>query len=108
MLDIQTPRMTYEPVSDTLGRFEVEPGGHSSREWHQHTHVIIGARGRGVLRGRRRRGGLLLRRRGRRREHDEDSQDGGPHGASSAERRSAALRHCRTVSSSGRCSAYRS
>ena len=25
MLDIQTPRMTYEPVSDTLGRFEVEP-----------------------------------------------------------------------------------
>jgi DNA-directed RNA polymerase subunit alpha len=25
MLDIQTPKMTYEPVSDTLGRFEVEP-----------------------------------------------------------------------------------
>lgn len=25
MLDIQSPRMTYEPVSDTLGRFEVEP-----------------------------------------------------------------------------------
>lgn len=25
MLDIQQPRMTYEPISDTLGRFEVEP-----------------------------------------------------------------------------------
>ena len=25
MLDIQSPRMTYDPVSDTLGRFEVEP-----------------------------------------------------------------------------------
>ncbi|MBY0396323.1 MAG: DNA-directed RNA polymerase subunit alpha [Thermoleophilia bacterium] len=25
MLDIQSPRMTYEPVSETLGRFEVEP-----------------------------------------------------------------------------------
>ncbi len=25
MLDIQSPRMTYEPISDTLGRFEVEP-----------------------------------------------------------------------------------
>jgi DNA-directed RNA polymerase subunit alpha len=25
VLDIQSPRMTYEPVSDTLGRFEVEP-----------------------------------------------------------------------------------
>ena len=25
VLDIQSPRMTYEPVSETLGRFEVEP-----------------------------------------------------------------------------------
>lgn len=25
MNDVQSPRMTYEPVSDTLGRFEVEP-----------------------------------------------------------------------------------
>ena len=25
MLDIQSPRMTYEPISDTMGRFEVEP-----------------------------------------------------------------------------------
>jgi DNA-directed RNA polymerase subunit alpha len=25
MLDIQSPRMTYEPISETLGRFEVEP-----------------------------------------------------------------------------------
>jgi len=25
VLDIQSPRMTYEPISDTLGRFEVEP-----------------------------------------------------------------------------------
>lgn len=25
MLDLQSPRMTYEPLSDTLGRFEVEP-----------------------------------------------------------------------------------
>ncbi len=25
MIDVQTPRMTYEPVSDTLGVFEVEP-----------------------------------------------------------------------------------
>jgi DNA-directed RNA polymerase subunit alpha len=25
MLDTQTPRMTYEPMTDTLGRFEVEP-----------------------------------------------------------------------------------
>src|SRR6186713_1554999 len=25
MLELQTPRMTYEPLSPTLGRFEVEP-----------------------------------------------------------------------------------
>ena len=25
MLDIQSPRMTYEPIDETLGRFEVEP-----------------------------------------------------------------------------------
>ena len=25
MLDIQTPRMSYEPESDTLGQIEVEP-----------------------------------------------------------------------------------
>ena len=25
VLDTQSPRMTYEPVSETLGRFEVEP-----------------------------------------------------------------------------------
>lgn len=32
-----------------LRYFEVEPGGHTSREKHVHTHTIIGARGRGVL-----------------------------------------------------------
>ncbi len=29
--------------------FEIGPGGHSSLEKHLHTHVVIGARGRGVL-----------------------------------------------------------
>ena len=32
-----------------LRYFEVEPGGHTSLEKHLHTHVVIGARGKGVL-----------------------------------------------------------
>ena len=32
-----------------LRYFEVEPGGHTSLEKHVHTHVVIGARGEGVL-----------------------------------------------------------
>lgn len=32
-----------------LRYFEVEPGGHTSLEKHLHTHVVIGARGEGVL-----------------------------------------------------------
>ena len=32
-----------------LRYFEVEPGGHTSLERHLHTHVVIGARGEGVL-----------------------------------------------------------
>ena len=32
-----------------LRYFEIEPGGYSSLEKHLHTHVVIGARGRGVL-----------------------------------------------------------
>ena len=32
-----------------LRYFEIEPGGYSSLEKHVHTHVVIGARGRGVL-----------------------------------------------------------
>ena len=32
-----------------LRYFEVEPGGYSSLERHLHTHIVIGARGRGVL-----------------------------------------------------------
>ena len=32
-----------------LRYFEIEPGGHSSLEEHVHTHIVIGARGRGVL-----------------------------------------------------------
>ncbi|MDE3260581.1 MAG: RuBisCO large subunit C-terminal-like domain-containing protein [Acidobacteriota bacterium] len=32
-----------------LRYFEVEPGGHTSFEKHLHTHVVIGARGEGVL-----------------------------------------------------------
>ena len=32
-----------------LRYFEIEPGGHSSLERHVHTHIVIGARGRGVL-----------------------------------------------------------
>ena len=33
-----------------LRYFEVEPGGHTSLEQHLHAHVVIGARGEGVLR----------------------------------------------------------
>ncbi len=32
-----------------LRYFEVEPGGHTSLERHVHTHIVIGARGEGVL-----------------------------------------------------------
>ena len=32
-----------------LRYFEIEPGGYSSLEVHVHTHIVIGARGRGVL-----------------------------------------------------------
>ena len=32
-----------------LRYFEIEPGGYSSFEKHLHTHIVIGARGRGVL-----------------------------------------------------------
>jgi ribulose-bisphosphate carboxylase large chain len=32
-----------------LRYFEVQPGGHTSHEKHLHTHIIIGARGKGVL-----------------------------------------------------------
>jgi len=32
-----------------LRYFEIEPGGYSSLEKHLHAHVVIGARGRGVL-----------------------------------------------------------
>ncbi|MGH8274858.1 MAG: RuBisCO large subunit C-terminal-like domain-containing protein [Gammaproteobacteria bacterium] len=32
-----------------LRYFELEPGGYTSREKHVHTHVLIGARGRGVV-----------------------------------------------------------
>ena len=32
-----------------LRYFEIEPGGHSSLEKHVHAHIVIGARGRGVL-----------------------------------------------------------
>jgi ribulose-bisphosphate carboxylase large chain len=38
-----------ERTNTDLRYFEIEPGGHSSREFHLHTHVVIGARGEGVL-----------------------------------------------------------
>ncbi len=38
-----------EKTNTDLRYFEIEPGGYSSREHHQHTHVVIGARGQGVL-----------------------------------------------------------
>jgi ribulose-bisphosphate carboxylase large chain len=31
-----------------LRYFEIAPGGYSSLEWHNHEHVVIGIRGRGV------------------------------------------------------------
>ena len=41
---------TYgEKTNTDLRYFEIEPGGYSSREHHQHTHVVIGARGQGTL-----------------------------------------------------------
>ena len=38
-----------ERTRSDLRYFEVEPGGHTSLERHVHTHVVIGARGEGVL-----------------------------------------------------------
>lgn len=38
-----------EPCSFDLRYFELEPGGYTSLEKHVHTHVLIGARGRGVV-----------------------------------------------------------
>ncbi len=38
-----------EKTAFDLRYFQIEPGGYSSREKHNHTHVIIGARGKGVL-----------------------------------------------------------
>ena len=38
-----------EKTNTDLRYFEIEPGGYSSREHHQHTHVVIGARGQGTL-----------------------------------------------------------
>ena len=38
-----------EPTRSDLRYFEVEPGGHTSRERHVHSHIIIGARGEGRL-----------------------------------------------------------
>jgi len=38
-----------EQTAFDLRYFEIGPGGHSSLERHQHTHVIIGARGSGTL-----------------------------------------------------------
>ncbi|MBT6274886.1 MAG: cupin domain-containing protein [Chromatiales bacterium] len=41
---------TYgEKANADLRYFEIEPGGFSSRESHLHTHIVIGARGEGVL-----------------------------------------------------------
>jgi len=38
-----------EPCSFELRYFELEPGGHTSLEKHVHTHVLIGARGQGLV-----------------------------------------------------------
>jgi len=38
-----------ERSTTDLRYFEIEPGGYSSLERHLHTHIVIGARGRGVL-----------------------------------------------------------
>ncbi|MDX1512962.1 MAG: RuBisCO large subunit C-terminal-like domain-containing protein [Gammaproteobacteria bacterium] len=38
-----------ERTSCDLRYFEVEPGGHTSREKHLHTHIVIGARGEATL-----------------------------------------------------------
>lgn len=38
-----------EQTAFDLRYFEIGPGGHSSLEKHQHTHVVIGARGTGTL-----------------------------------------------------------
>lgn len=38
-----------EQTSFDVRYFEIAPGGHSSLEKHLHTHVVIGARGQGVL-----------------------------------------------------------
>lgn len=38
-----------EPMAFHLRYFEIGPGGHSSREKHQHIHAIIGVRGEGAL-----------------------------------------------------------
>lgn len=39
-----------ENTAFDLRYFELEPGGYTSLEKHRHTHVLIGARGKGVLR----------------------------------------------------------
>lgn len=38
-----------ERTSCDLRYFEVEPGGHTSREKHVHTHIVVGARGEAML-----------------------------------------------------------
>lgn len=40
---------TGEQTAFDVRYFEIAPGGHSSLEKHLHTHVVIGARGQGVL-----------------------------------------------------------
>ena len=58
VLDIQSPRMTYEPISELVGRFEVEPldvrigrveplGTRFGRNNHRHAIVHVGDRRRG-------------------------------------------------------------
>ena len=38
-----------EPCAFELRYFELEPGGYTSLEKHAHTHVLIGARGQGLV-----------------------------------------------------------
>jgi ribulose-bisphosphate carboxylase large chain len=39
-----------ERVAFHLRYFELQPGGHTSLERHRHAHVVVGARGRGLVR----------------------------------------------------------
>ncbi len=39
-----------ERVKFHVRYFELEPGGFTSLEWHRHSHVVIGVRGRGSVR----------------------------------------------------------